>query len=156
MATNDVPNVQSAEVPAKKKRNIRRIIAVALSVVIVLFVAADLFVNAATKAPLAVSNQFLNNIQSGDSAAAYESFTTSAKAVVGKDAFATMVSQIGPVLNTEEKVTSKTINGKTGASATSTIKYEIHGTDAKTYGIVVNLTEENDVWRVVNFDSKLK
>jgi hypothetical protein len=48
------------------------------------------------------------------------------------------------------------VNASTGSASTSEVVYEIPGTDGKTYSFTVNLTKENDVWKVMNFASKAK
>ncbi len=68
-----------------------------------------------------VSNQFIDNIQAGYSAAAYALFSTDAQQVVPVDQFDAMVAQIAPILDAKEKMTSKSISGETGKAATSTV-----------------------------------
>jgi hypothetical protein len=140
----------------KKKRSVKKIIGIVVLALVGLVVVSTLFVNSATKAPLAVSDLFLNSVQAGDAGLAYELFSSEAKTTISLDEFQSVVNQIGPILATTEKVTSKKIGGETGSAATSQIVYEINGTDGKTYEVTVNLTKENDIWRVLNFDSNAK
>ena len=142
--------------PVKKKRSIGKIIGIVIAVIVVVVVGLTFFVNSATKAPVAVSNQFLNALQASDAATAYSLFSTAAKAAVPSDQFDAVVAQVGPILNASEKMTSKKVNASTGSASTSEVVYEIPGTDGKTYSFTVNLTKENDVWKVLNFASKAK
>lgn len=137
-----------------KKRSVKKIIAYVFAVLVLLVVGLTFFVNSATKAPVAASNQFLNAIQASDAATAYSLFSTAAKAAVPSDQFDALVQQAGPILNASEKMTSKKINAATGSASTAEVVYEIPGTDGKTYTFTVNLTKENDVWKVINFTSK--
>jgi hypothetical protein len=137
----------------KKKRSVKKIIGIVVLALVGLVVVSTLFVNSATKAPLAVSDLFLNSVQAGDAGLAYELFSSEAKTTISLDELQSVVNQIGPILATTEKVTSKEIGGETGSAATSQITYEIKGTDGKTYTVIVNLMKENDIWRVLNFDS---
>lgn len=109
-----------------------------------LVIASDQFV--------AVSNQFIDNIQAGNSAAAYALFSTEAQRAVPTDQFNKLVRQIGPILNTSEQMTGKKITD----AVTSKVTYEIQGSDGKTYVVTVNLTKESDDWKVLNFDSTSK
>lgn len=137
----------------KKKRSTKKIIGIAILAIAGLVVVSTFFVNSATKAPLAVSDLFLNSVQAGDAGLAYELFSSEAKTTISLDELQSVVTQVGPILASAEKVTDKKINGETGSAATSQITYEIKGTDAKTYTVIVNLIKENEIWRVLNFDS---
>jgi hypothetical protein len=48
------------------------------------------------------------------------------------------------------------VEAETGYASTSEVVYEIKGTDGKTYNVTINLIKEGDVWRVQNFDSKVR
>lgn len=155
-AESTQPINQSSAGKPKKKRSVKKIIGYIVVGIVALLIVSTFFVNSATKAPLEVSNQFINSIQAGDAAAAYALFSSDAKQVVPTDQFDTVVGQVGPILNSSEKVTGKKIDGETGKPASSEITYEIKGTDGKTYVVIVNLTKENDSWKILNFDSKAK
>jgi hypothetical protein len=139
-----------------KKRNWKKIALIVVAGLVAFIVIITLTVNSATKAPVKVSNQFINSIQAGDAATAYALFSTDAVAVVPVDQFDTLVAQIGPILNSNEKMTGKSINGETGKAATSTVTYEIKGSDGKTYVITINLIKQSGDWKVLNFDSTPK
>lgn len=148
--------VPSSGVEPAKKRNWKKILLFIAVGIVAFIVVITVTVNSATKASVKVSNQFINDIQAGDSAAAYALFSTGSQEVVPADQFDTVVAQIAPILNTKEKMTSKSITGETGEAATSQVTYEIDGTDGKTYVITVNLVKEDGDWKVLNFDSDSK
>jgi len=148
------PNNDSMNSKPVKKRSVGKIIGYVIAAIVVVAVGLTFFVNSATKAPVAASNQFLNAIQASDATTAYSLFSTAAKAAVPADQFDALVKQAGPVLNASEQMTSKKVNASTGSAATAEVVYEIPGTDGKTYKFTVNLTKENDVWKVQNFTSK--
>lgn len=150
------PDNYSMNTQPMKKRSIGKIIGIVIAAIVVVVVGLTFFVNSATKAPVAVSNQFLNAVQASDATTAYSLFSTAAKAAVPSDQFDAVVQQVGPILNASEKMTSKKVNASTGSASTSEVVYEIPGTDGKTYSFTVNLTKENDVWKVLNFASKAK
>lgn len=150
------PSDYSMNAKPVKKRSVGKIIGIVVAAFVVVVVGLTFFVNSATKAPVAVSNQFLNALQASDATTAYSLFSTAAKAAVPSDQFDAVVQQVGPILNASEKMTSKKVNASTGSASTSEVVYEIPGTDGKTYSFTVNLTKENDVWKVLNFASKVK
>src|SRR5487761_2454048 len=137
-----------------KKRSMKKVIGYVILALAVLVVALTFFVNSATKAPVAASQQFLHAVQADNAATAYSFFSVEAKKVVPSDQFDALVQQLAPILNTGEKMISKKVNGSTGSAATSEVVYEIKGTDGKTYRFTVNLTKEGDVWKVLNFTTK--
>ncbi|MEK7472024.1 MAG: hypothetical protein AAB624_02135 [Patescibacteria group bacterium] len=143
------------EKPTKKSSK-NKIILVVVIGVLALIAVVTLWVGSAINAAVGVSNEFIDNIQSSNSSSAYDLFSSEAKKTVTTDEFDGIVSQIGPILNTTEKVIGKEINGETGTSASAKVTYEIDGTDGETYNIIVNLTKEDGDWKVLNFDSKLK
>lgn len=152
---NQSGNASGDSTPAKK-RNVKKIILWVVVGIVAFVVVITFTVNSATKAPVKVSNQFLDYIQAGDAAGAYALFSSEAQQVVPTDQFDTLVAQVAPILNTKESMNSKSINGETGQAATSTVTYEIDGTDGKTYLITVNLIKEDGDWKVLNFESDSK
>ncbi|MFA5919296.1 MAG: hypothetical protein WC800_07135 [Candidatus Nanopelagicaceae bacterium] len=146
----------TSETKPPKKRNMKKIIGYVVLAFVVVIVGVTLLANSATKEPVKVSNQFLNAIQAGNAAEAYGLFSSEAKAVVSSDQFDGVVAQVGPILNAEEKMTNKSVEAETGSASTAEVTYEIKGTDGKTYRLIVSLIKEGDVWKVQNFDSKVK
>lgn len=150
------PGDYSMNAKPVKKRSIGKIIGIVIAAIAVLAVVLTFFVNSATKAPVAASNDFLNAVQAGDASTAYALFSTEAQAAVPSDEFDAVVKQVGPILDASEKMTSKKVNTSTDAASTAEVVYEIPGTDGKTYTFTVNLTKEGDTWKVLNFTSKVK
>lgn len=149
--TSDSKAPAEAKTPSWKK--------IALYVVggFVAFVAlVVVFVNTASQEAVKASNQFVDNIQAGNATAAYNQFTAEAKATVPAAQFTDVVTQLGPILNSEEKVTAKEISKETGSDASAKVTYEISGSDSKTYEFVVNLAKPGDDWQILNFDSHVK
>ncbi len=150
------PSDYSMNAKPAKKRSVGKIIGIVIAAIAVVAVVLTFFVNSATKAPVAASNNFLNAVQAGDASTAYALFSTEAKAAVPSDQFDAVVKQVGPILNADEKMTSKKVNASTNDASTAEVVYAIPGTDGKTYTFTVNLTKENDTWKVLNFLSKVK
>lgn len=143
-----------SEAKPAKKRSVKKIIGYVVLAFVVVIVGVTLLANSATKEPVKLSNQFLNAIQAGNASEAYGLFSTAAKAAVPADQFDGVVAQAGPILNTEEKMTNKSVKTETGSASTAEVTYEIKGTDGKTYDITVSLIKEGDVWKVQNFNSE--
>lgn len=139
-----------------KKRNTKKVIGYVVLALVLIIVGVTLLANSATKEPVKVSNQFLNAMQAGNASEAYGLFSSAAQEVVPADQFDGVVAQVSPILNTEEKMKNKSVEAKTGSASTAEVVYEIKGTDGKTYNVTINLIKEGDVWRVQNFDSKVK
>ncbi|MDP1712126.1 MAG: DUF4864 domain-containing protein [Candidatus Nanopelagicaceae bacterium] len=139
-----------------KRRSLKKIIGYVVLAFVVVIVGVTLLTNSATKEPVKVSNQFLNAMQTGDASEAYGLFSSAAKEAVPSDQFDAVVAQAGPILNTEEKMTNKSVKAETGSASTAEVVYEIKGTDGKTYNVTISLIKEGDVWKVQNFDSKMK
>ncbi|MDP1719745.1 MAG: DUF4878 domain-containing protein [Candidatus Nanopelagicaceae bacterium] len=158
MSENNTGQVSQpmSEARPKKKRSVKKIVGYVVLAFVVVIVGVTLLANSATKEPVKVSNQFLNAIQAGNASEAYGFFSSEAKAAVPSDKFEGVVAQVGSILNTEEKMTNKSVKAETGSASTAEVTYEIKGTDGGTYNIIVNLIKEGDIWKVQNFDSKLK
>lgn len=145
-----------SEAKPAKKRSFKKIIGYVVLALVVLIVGVTLLANSATKESVKVSNQFLNAVQATDALEAYGLFSSAATEAVASDEFDALVAQAGPILNTEEKMTNKSVKAETGSASTAEVVYEIKGTDGKTYNVTVSLIKEGDVWKVQNFDSKMK
>jgi uncharacterized membrane protein YvbJ len=90
------PSSYSTEPKPVKKRSIKKIIGYVVVALVVLVVGLTFFVDSATKAPVAASNQFLNALQAGDATTAYSLFSSAAKAAVSADQFDAVVKQVAP------------------------------------------------------------
>jgi hypothetical protein len=130
----------------------KKVVIVVVAIAVVVVVVANLATNPSAQA----SDEFLNSVQAGNSNTAYALLSSGAKTTVTSDDFAKIVQQIGPILNTQETTISKSVSASTGSQPTAQVVYEIKGTDGITYGLTVNLVQENGQWKVLNFDSKRK
>ncbi len=145
-----------ANTQPKKKGKALMIILIILGVLIVLIVGFFLIINLATGGAKKVSDEFIADIRQTQSEQAYGLFSSAAKKVVGKKKFAKTVEQISPILNGQPKVTGKEAGTSSDGGTTSSITYEINGTDGITYKVKVELVKEGNDWRVLNFDSSKK
>ncbi|MGD8373656.1 MAG: hypothetical protein PVI21_02245 [Candidatus Woesebacteria bacterium] len=127
-----------------------------LLILAVIAVAVVVVANLATSPSAKVSDDFLNSVQAKDSDSAYALLSSGAKETITSADFKDIVDQIGPILNTQEKTITKSVQAQTGSQPTARVEYEILGTDGVTYSIVVNLVEENGKWKVLNFESTQK
>lgn len=139
--------------PAKAKRPLWQKVAGGF---VVFIVAMVILANVAASGAVKVSNAFLGDIQNQRADAAYSLLSKEAATATPKDQFTVIVGRIGSLLNSKTNMTSKEVKGETGSSATSTVTYEIKGTDGITYQVTVNLTKEGGQWKVLNFDSTAK
>jgi ABC-type transporter MlaC component len=151
--TVDPVETTKTEKTAKTKRPLWQKI---VAGVVLFVVAVFILVSIAARGAVKVSNEFLSNIQNRQAGAAYALFSNEAAAATPRDEFNKIVDRIGPLLNTKADMKSKEVQGETGSSATSTVVYEIKGTDGVTYEVTVNLVKEDGEWKVVNFDSSAK
>lgn len=146
----------STDVKENKKMSQKKKWLVVVGVVVAVFIGLFMIVNSATSGAVNVSNQMINAIQAQDADLAYSLMTVDAKATITKDDFDSIVSQIGPILNTEEKMITKSVSSETGRSTTGKVTYAIKGTDGVDYVFEINLEKEGENWKVLNFDSSKK
>ncbi len=123
--------------------------------VVLFIVILVIIANMATEGAATASNAFMKNLLSSNSSIAYSMLSSGAQQTVTPEDFATVNQRMANVLGESPKMISKSVNGEAGSAATSTVVYEVAGSDG-TYVITVNLTKENGVWKVLNFDSSLK
>lgn len=135
----------------KKMAMWKKILLGVVAFIVVIIVLASL----ATSGPAKASDEFVDNILSGNSGAAYSAFSTEAKDVVAEDQFDQIVKQMDDVLEDKASQKSKSVEGESGSAATGTVVYEVNGSDGK-YELTVNLVKEDGVWKVLNFDNTLK
>jgi len=146
-----------AEKPkTKDSMNIKKLILISVGVLIALVVLLLVVVNSATRGEVKVSNEFLNAVQARQTSVAFGLFSSDAQKATPQDKLGSAIDQIGPILNTQEKMVSKEVNSQSGSSSTGKVVYEIKGTDGVTYTITVELVKENGSWKVTTFDSKRK
>lgn len=151
LAAQPAEQVKPAEKPKKKfyQKLWFKIAAVFVAVIVGIVIFTLLATNAAVK----VSNQFLDAMQATNASAAYALFSSEAKESVDSDEFEAAVEQVGPILNTQEKITGREISSSTENGSSAKITYEIKGTDDLDYVVVIELVKEDGDWKVQNFDS---
>jgi len=146
-------NIQSKITETPKKTGIGKIVGIVVGAFVALIIAIFIIVMATTDAPLKVSDEFVNDIQTNKPVAAYNLMSDTTKQVTDADSFNAMVAQISPILTGKPSVTSREISAETGVPATATIVYEIQGTDAK-YNMSIQLQETNGKWQILGFDNQ--
>lgn len=137
----------------KQKWSLKKKIWVIVGTIVAIIIVLIVVVNSATSAPVKVSNELVSDIQAKNATAAYNLLSSDAQKIVPSDQFKQVVDQIGPILSGKPKMISKEISGQTGSAATAKVVYEIKGTDGVTYKITINLTKQNDQWKVLNFET---
>lgn len=160
MSTSDtmqetVPSPEPTK-PSKQKWSLKKKITTALVAAVAVIVGLVLITNAATREPVKVSNQLVASIQAKNAPLAYALMSSGAKDVTDAQDFASMVNQIGPILTGKPNMKSKEVSAKTGSASTAKVVYEIGGNDGLVYVFTVNLVKENDLWKVLNFESVKK
>lgn len=163
---DDVVNAEPAETELaptpvkstalKKKWPVKKIALVIMLAVVVILGLMLFTANRVTQGAVNTSNKLVNAIQAKDSSTAYALFSDDAKQTITPVDFKAIVDQIGPILNTQEKMTSKEVKAASGKSTTGKVVYSIQGTDKVNYAFTVNLVRVDGVWRVQNFDSSKK
>jgi uncharacterized membrane protein YvbJ len=148
--------VQQQAKTEKKKMSTKKKVFVVLGALVGVFIVLVIIANTATQGVVTASNTMVNAIQASDADAAYGMLSTGAKETISEADFDAVIAQIGPILNTEEKMISKEVAAETGQTSSGKVSYEIKGTDGITYIFDVNLVKENDIWKVLNFDSNEK
>lgn len=130
----------------------KKIVLIGLAIIAVLI----FVIYSATSGVVKVSNEFVNDVQASNTDAAYSLFSREAAAATSKDTLKTVIDRSAPILNTQEKMTSREVSGETGKAGTGTVTYEIKGTDGKTYTLTVKLIKEDGNWKVLAFQSVVK
>ena len=146
----NTPNKKSA-----KKSSLMKKLLIIFGVIITFIIAIIIFASMATSAPLKVSDEFIKEIQAGNSTAAYDLMSAEAQNTTSSSEFEAVVDQISPILNGTPKVQDKQVSAETGKTTTAEIIYDITGTDG-TYKVTVRLSENNSKWQVQAFESDKK
>jgi hypothetical protein len=142
-------------VPVNDKKKMPKWLKVVSVVVIVVIVAvATIFVlvNEATKAPQKISDRFVNDLQSGDTSAAYALTSSAFQATTTQDQLDTTFKQVSPLLQGQEKVTGRKIETSTGTPTTAILVYTVPTSGGDKY-IKVELQQNGGVWQVIFFRS---
>lgn len=136
----------------KKKMALWKKIVIGLVVFVVALFGIAMF---ATSAPAKVSDKFVSYILGNQSEDAYSLFSEDAKETISKEDFSEVVNTMSSVLDSSFSQKSRSVQADSGSASTATIEYEIKGNDG-VYQMEVNLIKENDDWKVLNMDNKLK
>ncbi len=155
-ATQTVVTEVKTNDTAKQKISTSKIVLISVGIVLILIGGIVLLANTATQGAVTASNSLVNAAQAGDTTTTYGLLSKEAKETISQDDLGQIVTQIGPILNTTEKMTGKEVSAETGKASSGKVTYEIVGTDGNTYAFEVNLIKEDDAWKVLNFDSNLK
>ncbi len=152
------PATNAADVsqpPKKKKMALWLKILIGVVTGIILFVVVIIiFVFSATSGAVKVSDEFMNDVLANQGSSAYQMFSSEAKKTVTESDFNAIVARMSSVLDETAKQTSREINTNTGSDPTAKVEYEVKGSDG-TYTITINLVQENDEWKILNFDSSV-
>lgn len=140
-------------VAQKQKWSLAKKISIAVGAIVVFILGIFIIATMATSAPLKVSDEFIADVKSGDSAAGYDLMSSGAKEVTSPNDLKTVVDKIGPVLTGKPEVQNKEIKVETGKVSTAKVVYKIAGSDNINHIITINLVEENKQWKVLNFES---
>jgi len=146
----------AVDVKKKKMPKVLKIVLLAVGGFVAIVVGLGVLFFTASSGATKVSDEFLNAMQAGDGATAYNLFSSKAKKQLPKEESIGVIGQIGAILNTEEKKVSTNVSAETGSDTEAVVVYEIEGTDGVTYMFAVTLVKEDGQWKVLNFDSDKK
>lgn len=106
----------------------------------------------ATEAPRKVSDQFVNDIQSSNTGAAYALTSKAFQQATTEEQLDQLVKKVGPALQGEETISGRVIKKSTAGVPSAALVYSVKTTNGTKYMKVV-LQEVDNVWQVVNFRS---
>ncbi len=129
-----------------------KIVGIIVVVFIAIIVIAVIVATTATQAPQKISDQFVNDVQSGDSSAAYALTSKAFQQATSEEQLATIIQQVGPVLQGQEKVSGRAIEKSAGAPETAVLVYTVKTSNGNKY-IKTELQKSGDAWQVINFRS---
>ncbi|HSX30861.1 MAG TPA: hypothetical protein VLE99_03000 [Candidatus Saccharimonadales bacterium] len=132
-----------------------KIVGVIIIIFIVAIVVAVIVATAATKAPQKVSDQFVNDLQSGNSSAAYALTNQAFQGATTEGQLDSIVQRISPGLQGQEKVTGRAIDKSTGSPETAVLVYTIKTSNGNAY-VKTELRKSGNVWQILNFKSDSK
>lgn len=148
------PNLTTNGVTPPKKRVPKPLLIIGSIVVVLaaILVIILVTVTGATEAPRKVSDQFVNDIQSSNTSAAYALTSEAFKQATSEEQLDQLVKGLSPVLQGEETITGRVIKKSTSGVQAAALVYSVKTTDGTKY-IRVVLQETNNVWQVTNFRS---
>jgi len=129
-----------------------KIASVVVVIIILFFVGIFVFVNEATKAPEKVSNEWVADIQTDNSSAAYSLTTSAFRNSTSQEELAEIIGSVSPALQGKTNVIGKAVNSASGQPEEAIIVYTVSTSNGTKY-IRVVLYKNNNVWQVQNFRS---
>ncbi|MFZ1802047.1 MAG: hypothetical protein WAW62_00010 [Candidatus Saccharimonas aalborgensis] len=105
-----------------------------------------------TDAPKKVSDEFVNDVQSANTEAAYALTSEGFRGATSKDDLDAIIKQVSPALQGEEKTTARSVEAAAGSSQKAVIVYTVDTSSGTKY-IRVILEKNGDNWRVMSFRS---
>ena len=139
--------------PAKKRfPKWLKIVGIIILVFVVIIAITAVTATTATKAPQKISDQFVKDVQTGDTSAAYNLTSKTFQDATSQDQLDSLVKQVGPALQGEEKVSGRAIEKSAGVPTTAVLVYTVKTTNGDKY-IKVELQQNSNVWQVINFKS---
>lgn len=133
--------------PTTRKRIYRsKIFIIYIATVCILITLVVLGLRSADAA-LIVSNDFLQAVQSNDTAKAYGLLTNDLRATLSQEEFKAEINKIAPKIKSQEKVIKRDISADTGKP--SKIQF-VYSTSAENinYTFTISLIKENSEWRI--------
>lgn len=146
------PTPQPPLKPGKKKLPLwAKILLIAFGSVVtligVIILGFFIYANSLIAAPMKVSDQFINAVQSNDASSAYNLTTPAFKAVTKEDRLKSIFDKISPELQGKEKVSDKHYRIYNGVSS-ATIIYKIPADGDGNYVRISLRKDSNDKWAV--------
>lgn len=129
-----------------------KIVGIIVAIFVVIIVIAAVTATTATKAPQKISDQFVNEVQAGNTSAAYNLTSKTFQDATTQAQLDQLIKQVGPLLQGEEKVSGRAIEKSTGVPQTAVLVYDVETSNGKKY-IKVELQKSGDAWQVINFRS---
>lgn len=119
--------------------------------IIIFFVGISMLVNITTSNAVKVGNQFVSDIQSENSNAAFSLTSSSFRQADNETQLSQIINSVSPALQGTTKIIAKTINATSGTKNIAIIVYSIQTNAGKKYIRV--LLQYNKTWQVLNFRS---
>ena len=125
-------------------------------IVAIFFVIPGIFLgialNNATKAPQLISDQFINEVQAGNTTAAYQLTSKSFQEVSSKEQLDAIIKRVGPILQGEEKVIGRSTAKSSGVPQTAALSYTVSTSKGTKY-MKTELQKTGEDWQIINFRS---
>lgn len=149
-------STEPAQVPAPpRKKRFPVWLKIIVGIVVVfaaLMIALFILAGAVTKAPQKISDQFINDVQSANTAAAYSRTSVSFQKATTQEDLEQVITRISPLLQGEEKISGRALEKNSGSPKTAVFVYDVSTANGTKY-IKIVLQEDDSGWKVVNFRS---